>query len=90
MMAFKDRAGQIIKLLPARLTVVALPVSLMGMKAAFAHLLGIAMRTVDAVRPADFAHFFVAFLLVNQVVDLEKHPPILSGCFSYDHLLETV
>ena len=89
MMTFKDRTSQIIKLLATGLTAVALPVSLMVMKAAFVDQLGVAMRTMDAVRPADFAHFFVAFLLVNQVVNLEQPALILPVCFSGDHLLET-
>ncbi len=88
-MTFKDRVAQIIKLLAARLTTIALPVRLMGMKSTFADQLGGAIGTTYTIRPADFANFFVAFLLVNQVVNLEKHGVILPIRFSVDHLLET-
>ena len=52
--------------------------SLMRMKSTFADQLCVAMRTMRAIRPADFAHFFVAFPLVYQVVNLEKQIVILT------------
>jgi len=48
------------------------------MKSTFADQLGVAMQTLHAIRPADFAHFFVAYPLVYQVVNLEKHIVILT------------
>jgi hypothetical protein len=89
MMAFEDRSSQIIKLLAAGLAMVTLAVSLMDMKATFVDQFGVAMRTMYTIGPADFAHFFVALLLVDQVVDLKIYTLILPFCFFGDHLLET-
>jgi hypothetical protein len=90
MMPFKDGSRQIIKLFATGLTAVALAVSLMSMKAAFTDPLRLAKRAVNALRPADFADFFVTLMFVNQVMNLEKHALILPSRLSVCHLLETV
>jgi acetoacetate decarboxylase len=66
MMPFKDGSRQIIKLFATSLTAVALAVSLMSMKAAFTDPLRLAKQAVNALRPADFADFFVSLMFVNR------------------------
>jgi len=70
-MAFKDGSGQIIKLLATHLAVIALPVSLMRMKTTLVDQLGVAIRAANPFGPAHLAHFFIAFLLVYQVINME-------------------
>jgi hypothetical protein len=88
-MAFKNGTSQVIELLTARFTQVALPVSLMSVKTSLVNQLGIAIRAFHPVWPAHLAHFFVAALFINQMVNMEKHALILPACFSTRHLLET-
>jgi len=52
MMAFKDGAAQIVKLIPTRLALIALPMGLMRVKAALGDLDGRAYRAADAAGPA--------------------------------------
>ncbi len=68
MMAFENSARQIVELLPTGFAAIALPMGLMGMKAAFVDDPGIAMRATNPVRPAQFAHFFKTSCIIDQVV----------------------
>ena len=70
-MAFKDTFGQVIKPLDAGVTVIPLSLFLPGVLAPFRHLSRPTLGTAYAVRPAEFAYFGIAFLIVDQVLDLE-------------------
>jgi hypothetical protein len=70
------------------LAVVTLAMRLVGVKATLVDQLGITKRTANTFRPAHLTHFLVAFLLVNQVVKMEEHAPILPAYFSLRDLLE--
>ena len=70
-MAFKDAVGQVIELLPTRLTAIPLPLFLPSVLAPLSHLSRPTLRTAYPFRPAEFSHFGVAFLIVNQVLDVE-------------------
>ena len=84
-MAFQDRAAQIIKLLPTRLTLISLPMSLMRMITTFLDPARSTLRTSYAVRPAQFSNDRIAFCVIYQLLEVD-HVAILSETV---HLLET-
>jgi len=83
-MTFKDRATQIVKLLPTALTLISLTMSLMGMKTTFLDRTRPAFRTAHSVRPAQFANHRNAFRIIYQLLEVD-HALILSESI---HLLE--
>jgi hypothetical protein len=93
-MPFKDTVGQVIKPLDAGLTVIPLSLFLPGVFAPFGHLSRPTPGTTDAVRPPQFADFGIAFLIVDQVLDVEHRLALfvfrfalsLSLCLSFRKL----
>jgi len=83
-MTFKDGAAQIIKLLPAFLTLISLTMSLMSMKTSFVDRTRLALRTAHSVWPAQFTNDRKAFCVIYQLLDVD-HARILSESV---HLLE--
>jgi len=83
-MTFKDRAAQIIELLPTALTLISLTMGLMRMKTAFLDRIRSTFRTAHAIRPAQFTNHREAFGIVYQLLEVD-HVHILSESL---HLLE--
>jgi hypothetical protein len=84
-MAFKDRATQIIELLPTTLTLIPLPMGLMRVKSTFVDRTRPALRTAYSVWPAQFSNDRKTFRVIYQMLDVD-HAPILSESV---HLLES-
>jgi hypothetical protein len=78
MMSFKNRATQIIELLPTCWAFVPLAMGLMGMKPALVHAVGATLRALHAVRPAQLAYHRKALGIIDQVLDIQ-HGPILTA-----------
>jgi hypothetical protein len=83
-MTFKNGAAQIIKLLPTLLTLISLPMGLMGMKTTFLDRTRPTGWTAYSVWPAQFSNHRKAFCVVYQVLEVD-HASILSELI---HLLE--
>lgn len=83
-MTFKDRTTQIIKLLPAVLTLIALTMRLMRMKPTFGDPARPAFWTAHPVWPAQFTNHRKAFCVIDQLLEVD-HASILSESI---HLLE--
>jgi len=83
-MTFKNRAAQIIKLLPTTLTFIPLPLGLICMITTFVDRIRRTLRTVHSVWPAQFPYDRKTFRIIYQFLDVH-HAPILSESF---HLLE--
>jgi hypothetical protein len=64
-MAFKNSSIQIIKLVLAGLTVIALPVGLVGMSPTFVYLFSPTVGTADPFWPAKLTYDFKAFFIIN-------------------------
>lgn len=73
MMPFKDRVSQDIELPLTRLTLITLPMGLMRVKATFGNFAGATSRTADTVGPAQLAHDFIAFGLINEHLNIHEH-----------------
>ena len=69
-MTFKDRAAQIIELLPAVLTPIPLTIGLMCMKNAFVDRTGPTLWTTHPAWPAHFMNDRKAFRISDQVLDV--------------------
>ena len=72
-MAFKDGAAQIIKLIPTRLALIALPMGLMRVKAALGNLRGGAGQATETIGPASLANRFIAFRIINEGLNMHEH-----------------
>ncbi len=84
-MTFEYRVAQIIKLFPAMLAFVSLPMSLSIVKTSFIDPAGSTFRTFYPFRPAQFTDYFETLCIIYEVLDVD-HSRILSTFF---HLLET-
>ena len=76
MMTFKDRATQIIELLPTASACIPLAIGLVAVKTTFVDRTGRTFRATHPVRPAQLADHGKAFCVVNQVLDVQ-HDRIL-------------
>jgi len=83
-MTFKDRAAQIIELLPTALALVALPMDLTRMETTFVDRTRSTVRAAHAIWPAQFPYYGKALCIINQLLEVD-HPTILSESV---HLLE--
>ena len=72
-MARKDRACPIIKTTPASVTTVALAMHFMGVMAIFYHLMALAMGATNPLWPAQVLDHLVAFGVVNEALDRNRH-----------------
>ena len=72
-MAFKDGAAQIIKLIPTRLALIALPMGLMRVKAALGNLRGGAGQATETIGPASLANRFIAFRIIKEGLNIHQH-----------------
>ena len=70
-MTFKDRAAQIIELLPTSLALVSLPMGLMRMKASFGDCTRPALWAAHTIRPAQFTDHRKAFSIIYQVLEVD-------------------
>ncbi len=86
-MAFENGTSQIIKLLPTRLALVSLSITVAVMMPAFLDVRRIAVRAVNPIWPAQVAHHFITLRIVYQLLDT-YHARILPHRF-LPHLLET-
>jgi hypothetical protein len=78
-MTFKNRIGQIIKLLMTDSAQISLSMSLPRVKTTLFDLAGAASRALDPIRPTQFTDCFVTFSVINQVFEMNgSHIPILS------------
>jgi hypothetical protein len=76
MMTFKNRATQIIELLPTALTFVSLAMGLVTVKATLVNFLRCALWTAYSFWPAQLSYHCKTFCVVNQVLDIQ-HAHIL-------------
>ncbi len=76
MVPFKNRPAQAIELVPTRLAIISLTMSLVGMKPALVHEDATTLRTAHAIRPAQLMYNFKAFGVINQMLDID-HAPIV-------------
>src|SRR5512144_2869811 len=65
------RPGQVVKIPPTSLAVILLPIRLGRISSLLGDLCRVTMRTPDPLRPAEFAHRLVAFVIGNQLLDIE-------------------
>jgi hypothetical protein len=78
MVAFKNSAAQIIKLVFAGLTFIPLTVGLMGMYPTFVYLFSVTVGTANPIWPTKLTNNFKAFIIINQVGELNvEHLSIL-------------
>jgi len=83
-MTFKDRAAQIIELLPAVPALIALPLGLLRMETTFLDCTRSTLRAAHAIRPAQFPNHRIALRIIDQLLEVD-HATILSKS---SHLLE--
>jgi hypothetical protein len=69
-MTGKDRPGQIIELLFARLAAIASAFLMAMIPASLGDLVGITVGAADPIRPTQTANFLVTLRIINQMVDV--------------------
>jgi hypothetical protein len=86
MITFENRSTQFVKLLLARLILIAFAKTVAVMMSKFLDVGRITDRRVNALRSAQLTHHFIALLIVNQLLD-RYHARILPQRL-LPHLLE--
>ena len=75
MMTFKDGIAQIVKLVPTRFALIALPMGLMRVKSTLVNLYGGAPRASIALGPTQLAHGFITFRVINERLTIGEVAP---------------
>ena len=77
MMSSKDGVTQIIEVGMTVLTLVALPMRLSFILTTFVDLPGTTLGTTDSLCPKELTHCFIAFCVIDQVLNIQVHALLL-------------